>query len=236
MTEQGPRDEPTLAPAAPRHRRSAAGSVGAWLGAVRRPQRRELLVGAGALLLVLLLVLGYLFLVLGYTADDDRAADGSRAIPSGSSAATPPTSAGSSVPPPAGPSGTASPPAGPSGTSSPGPGGAAPSGPGDAPAPPSDGDRPTPPAERAEPRLVGPRSFAGFETLLSAYCEERGDRAAVLLDGRNGDPATGDWVCVRVVTFTRINLDEACRDSFGAGAEARRIKQGDSRTWRCFDS
>jgi hypothetical protein len=90
--------------------------------------------------------------------------------------------------------------------------------------------------QRPEPRLVGPRSFTGFEKLLSAYCEERGDRTAVLLDGPDDNPSTGDWVCVRVVTFTRINLDEACRDSFGAEAEARRIKQGDSRTWRCFDS
>ncbi len=226
MTEQGPRDEATVAPAAPRHRRSAAGSVGGWLAALRRPRRRELLVGGGALLLVLLLVLGYVFLALGYTADDDRAADAPRATPGGSPPTVPstsPTSPGSAAPPSAG-------------TTSPAPGGAAPSAAGDAPAPPSAGDRPAPPAERVEPRLVGPRSFAGFERLLSAYCEERGDRAAVLLDGRNDNPATGDWVCVRVVTFTRINLDEACRDSFGAGAEARRIKQGDSRTWRCFDS
>jgi hypothetical protein len=93
-----------------------------------------------------------------------------------------------------------------------------------------------PPADRPAPKRVGPKDLDGFTTLLSDYCRERGDRTAVLLEGPDENRATGDWACVKVVTFTRINLDEACQDVFGPAAQARKTKRGDSRTWRCFDS
>jgi hypothetical protein len=97
-------------------------------------------------------------------------------------------------------------------------------------------DRSVPPAKpRPVPRLVGPKDRNEFTNFLSSFCQRRGDRlAAFIAEGAN--PASGDWACIRDVTFTRINLTEACRDSFGYLSQARQILRGDSRTWRCHDS
>jgi hypothetical protein len=63
----------------------------------------------------------------------------------------------------------------------------------------------------------------------------RGQRTAILLPDE-GDRAAGEWVCLRAVTFTRIRLDDPCREKFGDTAQARQIRPGDARTWRCFDA
>jgi hypothetical protein len=224
VTDQEPQDTPADKPAPTRHRRSAAIGAGitAWLTAGDRPGRRALVVG-GILVAILLLVVGYVaFNVRG---DSDKPPT---AAPSGQ------PSAGAQPDPSAAPGGSGAPgasagpgdPEDPSDPTSPSPGVTAP--------PTESGE--APPAERPAPRLVGPKDLDGFTKLLSTFCQERGDRTAVLLEGPNENRATGDWACVKVVTFTRINLDDACRDSFGDAAQARETKRGDSRTWRCFDS
>jgi hypothetical protein len=208
VTELDPRDDPAAGPARTRHRRSAAAlSVSTWLAGVRRPSRRGLLVGGGVVALVVLLVLGYVV----WNARDSAVDKPPVAGPNGQPA----------------PSGSA---ASPSGSTPPGEGSPDPS------ASASPGRTTKPPNERPEPRLVGPKDLDGFTKLLSTFCEDRGDRTAVLLEGPNGNRTTGNWACVRVVTFTEINLDDACRKSFGEQSQARQLKRRDSRTWRCFDS
>jgi hypothetical protein len=179
-----------------------------------------LIVGGGVLVPALLIVLGFVLLDTGNRSTErpPQAAPGRPAVP-------PAGSPGSEAPP----SSTAAP----TGGASPGP--AKPS-PGRTTAPPREPDRTRPPQPRPEPRQVGPRNLDDFEKLLSTFCRDRGDRTALLLYGRYDDPRTGDWVCVRVVTFTPINLDDACRKSFGDGSQARQLRRGDARTWRCFDS
>jgi hypothetical protein len=231
----------------PRHRKAGAAALTSWLTVVQRPDRRGLLIVGGVLVALLLLAVGYVALIAKDFGGDDR----------------PPSAAGSVAPSGAAPSGAAPSGAAPSGaapsgaapSASPGesePGGA---GPGATPAPGGDDDNDndgdsdsdsgdddgrgesgtTPPAREPEPRLVGPSSFDGFTKLLSAFCKDRGQRTAVLLEGPGYNPKTGDWACTKVTTFTKINLDEACRDTFGAGSQARQTTRRDSRTWRCFD-
>jgi hypothetical protein len=235
VTDQEPQDTPAVKPAPTRHRRSAAIGAGitAWLSAGDRPGRRALVVG-GVLVAVLLLVLGYVaFNVRGDSGKPPSAAPSTAPV-------TPPTPGGSADPgggPSADPGGSADPgpgdgtprpgePEEPSDPTSPSPG---------ATAPPTESGE-APPAERPAPKLVGPKDLDGFTKLLSAFCRDRGDRTAVLLEGPKSNRATGDWACVKITTLTRINLDDACRDSFGDAAQARETKRGDSRTWRCFDS
>jgi hypothetical protein len=85
------------------------------------------------------------------------------------------------------------------------------------------------------PRLVGPKSFAGFETLLNEFCEKKGTIGAHLLEGSDGSEASGTWICLRMNSFFPIRLDDPCREAFGEQAKARKLDRRDSRTWRCFD-
>jgi hypothetical protein len=220
VTEPDPRDEPALRPARTRHRQSAAAlSVSTWLGAVRRPSRRGLMVGGGAVVLAVLLVLGYVV----WNAGDSTVSKPPVAAPGGQPAPSGSTAPGGGSPGPsvsATPGRTTTPP----GRTTTPPGRAT---------PPDDDETPD---ERPEPRLVGPKDLDGFTRLLGEFCEDRGDRTAVLLDGPGRNRRTGNWACVRIVTLTEINLDEACRKSFGEQSQARQLKRRDSRTWRCFDS
>jgi hypothetical protein len=220
----GPPDDPADRSGA-RHRQGTGwfSLVLSRLGNSRRPSRREWLVGAGALALLALLGLGYIAINSGGTND---------ALPPGTTPSavaptdTPPTDTPPSDTPPTDPAPSDTPP--PSDSPSPGPT-----------APPEGGEGEGQPSEndnQPAPKLVGPRDFAGFERLLSTFCRDSGDflRAALLPD-REGDKANGEWACVQIVTFEPINLDEPCREEFGAQAKARQVTRDDERTWRCFD-
>ncbi len=221
MTEPGQSHDPAEKPVGHRHRRSIvdglrAGGTGAGsrLGLLRtRPfTRREWLIGGAALALIALLVPGYI--AVNSTDENAGLPPGAVSDDPAASAASPPES----VTPPAD-SGTPPPPPSPS-PSPTGDGGGNNGG--------DDNGRP-------EPRQVGPAGFDAFEKFLTAFCQGEGQRAAVLLDGPDANAKTGDWACVKVVTFSRINLDAACRDSFGGASQARQTTKGDARTWRCFD-
>lgn len=231
MTEPGQSHQPAEKPVGHRHRRSivdglrAGGSgAGAWFALLRtrRFTRREWLIGAAAFALIALLGLGY----VAVNSTDEDAGLPPQAEEAGSG--DPAASASVTSPP-----GSVTPPAD-SGTPSPSPTGSGGNngGGGDNGRPPESGDG------RPEPRQVGPVGFDAFETFLTAFCRAEGQRAAVLLDGPDGPgdkSKTGNWACVKVVTFTKINLDAACRDSFGGASQARQTTRGDARTWRCFD-
>lgn len=202
MSQQRTRGEPAPKPVTPRHRRSAALSVGSWLSSTGPATR--LLLGGAALLLILALIVGYVL----------TSSDGDGDLPPQANPTAQPAPPASEAPVPSGgPSASA-----PGRTTTP------------------ESDRTKPPGKPAEPRLIGPKNLQEFEQLLSAFCKKRGFRTAVLLDGPEDEPRSGNWVCVQVVEFTPINLDDACRDTLGEEAKARQLKSDDSRTWRCFDS
>jgi hypothetical protein len=227
VTEQEPRD--SAAPVTHRRRRAAALTVQTWLAAARHPTRRGALVAGGVIAVIFVVVLVLIGLLAWNRSDNPPTAQPSASVaPSPSDAATPspgpPESAKPTDKPTGKPTGKpAKPPGGRDTTPTPTPGDQG---------TPSDAGR----APRPDPRLVGPKDLDGFITLLSDFCQARGDRTAVLLDGPDENPKAGDWVCVKVVTFTPINLDEVCRKSFGDASQARRSDRYDSRTWRCFDS
>lgn len=93
-----------------------------------------------------------------------------------------------------------------------------------------------PPEGARRPRQIGPDNLKGFQALLTGFCRDNGDQAAVLLSGKDKSAADGTWFCARAVAFTRIDLDDACRDEFGGRAQARQVVRGDARTFRCFDA
>lgn len=227
MTEQTLR-HPGARIDSPRHRHAA--DLGSPWGAVLRPTWVKV---ALTVLATLMLTLG-----LGYTVLNQVIPGGfpsSGALPGDPPAGGPPPGAAPGGAPPDVPAPTGSPaPAVPPPSASPSPSGVSPSPsrpPSGTPAPPS--RRPAPPPER---RRIGPSSLDGFQRLLADFCADRGQRTALLLKGADDRSASGEWVCVRVVTFTPINLDQACRAEFGKGAKARQTTTGDARSWRCFDS
>jgi hypothetical protein len=234
-------------PVVPRHRKAGAAALTSWLAVLQRPDRRGLLIVGGVLVVLLLLAVGYVALIASDLGDGDRrpgaagSAAPSGAVPSGAapsgavpsgavpSGAAPSASSGASDAGDAGPSATAAPGDGDDEGNDDGKGNE--DGKGN-----DEGDDGRGESDnRPEPRLVGPSSFDGFTKLLSAFCKDRGQRTAVLLEGPGYNPKTGNWACTKVTTFTEINLDEACREQFGAESQARQTTRRDSRTWRCFD-
>lgn len=221
MTEQRYRNAAAAPPEIPRHRRDGGAGVTAWLPAA---DRRGILVGAGALTVVLVLIVGYL--LLGRAGDPPPTDTGAQPGP------------GVNAPPPtADPTPTSPAPAtGTPGSSEPGIGGSGPAGQPDRTSePPEDATRTSAPPQRA-PRRVGPSDLDGFEKLLVDFCKARQFRTALLLNGPDNSPRTGNWVCTQVVTFENLNLNDACQKSFGPEAQARQTQKGDARTWRCYDS
>jgi hypothetical protein len=224
-------------PVVPRHRKAGAAALTSWLAELQRPDRRGLLIVGGVLVVLLLLAIGYVALIASDLGGGDRrpgaagSAAPSGAVPSGAvpSGAAPSASPGASDPGAADPSVTAAPGDGEDDGND--------DGKGDEDGKGNDGgdDGRGESDDRPEPRLVGPSSFDGFTKLLSAFCKDRGQRTAVLLEGPGYNPKTGNWACTKVTTFTEINLDEACREKFGAESQARQTTRRDSRTWRCFD-
>ncbi|WP_117208402.1 hypothetical protein [Allorhizocola rhizosphaerae] len=87
---------------------------------------------------------------------------------------------------------------------------------------------PTPtPTRSPDPVLLGPSSGGGVENMVQRYCDRHsGGSADALSDGR--------WRCVRLLSSSAVDLNVACRDSYGTGAYARSTRAGDPYAWRCY--
>ncbi|MEE6311111.1 hypothetical protein V1634_30195 [Plantactinospora veratri] len=97
-------------------------------------------------------------------------------------------------------------------------------------APPSSPAAPPPPPPPAQPVLLGPDDRDGLARMMDRYCDEHVGGAS-WADTR-GD---GGWECERLLLSSRtIDIDRACRDTYGDGAFAENREGRDPFGWRCF--
>ncbi|MFU8873194.1 hypothetical protein [Micromonospora sp. SL4-19] len=80
----------------------------------------------------------------------------------------------------------------------------------------------------ASPLLVGPSSNGGVANMAQEYC----DRHA---GGSSAEPRNdGRWQCTRLLSVSAVDMDVACRDTYGSDAYARTSNPGDPYAWRCY--
>ncbi|MFG3687040.1 hypothetical protein [Micromonospora sp. NPDC047740] len=88
---------------------------------------------------------------------------------------------------------------------------------------------PTPtPTQSSGPLLLGPSSNDGVATMAQQYCDQHaaGSSAQPRNDGR--------WQCTKLLFASVVEMDVACRDTYGAGAYAQTSNPGDPYAWRCY--
>ncbi|SCL27279.1 hypothetical protein GA0070624_3469 [Micromonospora rhizosphaerae] len=80
----------------------------------------------------------------------------------------------------------------------------------------------------ASPVLLGPSGNDGVANMAQGYC----DRHAA---GSSAEPRNdGSWQCTRLLMASVVDMDVACRDTYGSGAYARTSDPGDPYAWRCY--
>ncbi|OKI84581.1 hypothetical protein [Micromonospora sp. CB01531] len=96
-------------------------------------------------------------------------------------------------------------------------------------APPSTRAVATPTQTRsASPLLLGPSSNGGVANMAQGYC----DRHAA---GGSAEPRNdGSWQCTRLLSASTVDMNVACRDTYGSDAYARTSDSGDPYAWRCY--
>ncbi|AVT30924.1 hypothetical protein C6361_17160 [Plantactinospora sp. BC1] len=96
-------------------------------------------------------------------------------------------------------------------------------------APPSSPAAPPPPPPPAQPVLLGPDGRDGLARMMDRYCDEH-------VGGASWADTRGDgWECERLLLSSRtIDIDRACRDTYGDGAFAENREGRDPFGWRCF--
>ncbi|MFU8876418.1 hypothetical protein [Micromonospora sp. SL4-19] len=78
------------------------------------------------------------------------------------------------------------------------------------------------------PLLLGPSSNDGVANMAQHYC----DRHAA---GSSAEPRNdGRWQCTRLLSASAVDMDAACRDTYGSDAYARTSSPGDPNAWRCY--
>ncbi|MGN9777711.1 hypothetical protein ACTMS0_18395 [Micromonospora sp. H33] len=81
--------------------------------------------------------------------------------------------------------------------------------------------------QSSSPLLLGPSSDDGVTTMAQRYCDQHGGGSA---EPRND----GGWECRGLLFASVVDMDVACRDTYGAGAYARTSNSGDPYAWRCY--
>ncbi|MEU2615643.1 hypothetical protein ABZ570_29335 [Micromonospora sp. NPDC007271] len=78
------------------------------------------------------------------------------------------------------------------------------------------------------PLLLGPSSSDGVANMVQGYCDRHaaGSSAEARNDGR--------WQCTRLLSASVVDMDLACRDTYGSGAYAGTSNPGDPYAWRCY--
>ncbi|MFU8854349.1 hypothetical protein ACNAW0_25690 [Micromonospora sp. SL1-18] len=80
----------------------------------------------------------------------------------------------------------------------------------------------------ASPLLLGPSSNDGVANMVQGYC----DRHAA---GSSAAPRNdGSWQCTRLLSASTVDMNVACRDTYGSDAYARPSNTGDPYAWRCY--
>lgn len=77
------------------------------------------------------------------------------------------------------------------------------------------------------PVLLGPGGRSELEDMVQQYCE----RHARGLADPGGD---GGWQCRRLLSASEVDMDVACRESYGPDAFARLADADDAYSWRCY--
>ncbi|MCW3820476.1 hypothetical protein ONA91_39200 [Micromonospora sp. DR5-3] len=78
------------------------------------------------------------------------------------------------------------------------------------------------------PLLLGPSSNDGVANMAQGYC----DRHAA---GSSAQPRNdGSWQCTRLLSASTIDMNVACRNTYGSDAYARTSNSGDPYAWRCY--
>ncbi|MEO3926317.1 hypothetical protein ABGB07_20970 [Micromonosporaceae bacterium B7E4] len=102
-----------------------------------------------------------------------------------------------------------------------------------APTPPATTGPPPPPAAPPpppQPVLLGPDGRDELARMMDRYCDEHVGGAS-WADTRDD----GGWECERLLLSSRtIDIDRACRDTYGDGAFAENPQGRDPFGWRCF--
>ncbi|MFI7284133.1 hypothetical protein ACIBOV_28125 [Micromonospora chersina] len=80
----------------------------------------------------------------------------------------------------------------------------------------------------AGPLLLGPSSGDGVANMVQGYCDRR-------VAGSSAKPRNdGGWQCTRLLVASAVDMDVACRDTYGSDAYARTSDSGDPYAWRCY--
>ncbi|MCW3844742.1 hypothetical protein ONA70_32155, partial [Micromonospora yasonensis] len=77
------------------------------------------------------------------------------------------------------------------------------------------------------PLLLGPSGNDGVATMAQQYCDQHARGSA---EPRND----GRWQCTALLFASVVDMDVACRDTYGSGAYARTSNSGDPYAWRCY--
>ncbi|MFE9204857.1 hypothetical protein [Micromonospora sp. NPDC007230] len=78
------------------------------------------------------------------------------------------------------------------------------------------------------PPLLGPSSNDGVANMVQKYCDRH-------TAGSSAEPGNdGRWQCTRLLSASTVDMDVACRDTYGSGAYARTSTPGDPYAWRCY--
>ncbi|OKI77057.1 hypothetical protein [Micromonospora sp. CB01531] len=81
---------------------------------------------------------------------------------------------------------------------------------------------------RPTPLLLGPSSNDGVANMVQQYCGRH-------IPGSSAEPRNdGRWQCTRLLSASAVDMDVACRDTYGSGAYARTSTPGDPYAWRCY--
>lgn len=93
--------------------------------------------------------------------------------------------------------------------------------------PPTQAVAPAMQPESAGPVLLGPSSGTGVTNMVQQYCDRHSRGSA--------DPRSdGRWQCTWLLTASIVDMDVACRDTYGSGAYARTANSQDPYAWRCY--
>ncbi len=77
------------------------------------------------------------------------------------------------------------------------------------------------------PVLFGPSDRSGVKGMAQQYCESRDWGSAKAR-------SDGDWQCWQISSAHIVDMDAACRDTYGSAAYARTLDTGDPYAWRCY--
>ncbi|WP_121397612.1 hypothetical protein [Micromonospora sp. M71_S20] len=80
--------------------------------------------------------------------------------------------------------------------------------------------------QSSSPLLLGP-SNDGVKSMVQQYCDQHGGGSA---EPRNDS----GWQCRQLLFASVVDMDVACRDTYGSGAYARTLNSEDPYAWRCY--